>query len=282
MAGLEHLNSDIVEDEFIRIFKPIHLTQEILCSIRVKIKHKFISVCSIKQILLTLITLVYTLISVFFLVEYSEIFNNKDISQHIVTCIQSSTTMIMYIMLMLSNKFMNTKQNSKMYVTMQKIDRILKMNNIEKLYKYQFMLNSLMIIISFSYIFIYLSISTTVYKTKVLISIILSTIPGVVDELECLNFFSVLYFLVVRVKVVCKSMNVVNSDKCVGKSNWFHFVEEHDVCVKVDGRKLTKATEEIVKAYTMLRKNYSFYVSILSITPLIVEANKVRRGHFHE
>ncbi|GBP79132.1 hypothetical protein EVAR_100094_1 [Eumeta japonica] len=64
MASLENFNSDILDDDFVKIFKPLHCVQALLGTVRVRIQHKYISSTSISQriysAMLAVVTLLYT------------------------------------------------------------------------------------------------------------------------------------------------------------------------------------------------------------------------------
>lgn len=154
---MEDLSSDILEKDFIKIFRPVHILQSWLGFQRVRIKHRYATAPSVYyQFYSSAIWLL-------------NILATADFVFHCETNLQALTSVIFLkygflINVLINavsawrNNFHNGNLNSQLYVKLQKIDRILKIKgpatSNQKMYTYSLTITVVFVILWFSSILI--------------------------------------------------------------------------------------------------------------------------------
>lgn len=267
MVELECYNVDILEDDFIKIFKPIHLSQIVVGTIRMNLKDKFVSECTKIQKAYSMILIIFvTSVSI-----YQLIFDNSEYKiarrqkYFYLESVYIAFTTLMYVIVVINNKYFNCTKNAKLYVSLQKINRILKLRIKEQSNRSNYKFNKFgCIILIMTYILISLN-SLFSLNLFMYLWFIAQIIVGAGGDLEMLNLYSILNYLNVRIKCINDMVNDLNSErnKCACRKCSIHYVQSNNDYIQIDTYLLVKAFKEIIKTYCILKQNYRFYVSIL-------------------
>ncbi|XP_063530689.1 uncharacterized protein LOC134741727 [Cydia strobilella] len=143
---MEKLSSDILEDDFIKIFEPIHGIQYLAGFHRVKIEHKYVTAPSLYyQIYSSIVWAVIIIAVVYFElnceIELEGISNvyTFQISQFIIVMINA--------VIAFRNNFCDGSLNSQIYVKLQKIDRVVKMHDAANYNRKMYLVSALLAIV---------------------------------------------------------------------------------------------------------------------------------------
>lgn len=266
MADLECYNTHILEEDFIKLFKPIHIGQALVGTIRMKIKYRFVSKCSQMQkaysLLLIPLTTFFCIQEVITSMNIKENQGNRKIYMENGLLIVSTVT---YAITVINNKYFNCTKNAELYLSMQKIDRILKLTINGQFNRRNYRSNvagCIFIWITYIIPLIY-TIFTSNLNLYILIAFMTQVISGAGLELEMMNMISILYYLVLRLKSINKIISHINSDECVCETKLLHIVKQNNDNLQIDVRALVKAFKEIIETYSLFKNNFKFSVSVI-------------------
>ncbi|XP_063380288.1 uncharacterized protein LOC134666913 [Cydia fagiglandana] len=134
---MEKLSSDILEDDFIKIFEPIHWVQYLAGFHRVKIEHKYVTAPSLYYQIYSSVLWALNIIAAVYFELYCEI-KLEGISNEYTLRICEFIFVMSNAIIAFRNNFCDGTLNSQIYVKLQKIDRVVKMpaavNSNRKMY----------------------------------------------------------------------------------------------------------------------------------------------------
>ncbi|XP_045487786.1 uncharacterized protein LOC110993867 [Pieris rapae] len=133
MAKPEYLSKDILDEEYMKSFEPFHHLQMALGSCRINIQNRFVSSPTAAQKIFSICCVLITLL--LYIYSMNTYFNRYyDFEGIYVTSIIS---VVMYYLTFFFNiihlRFMNCKSNTRFYIQLQEIDRLMNVNKNEKL-----------------------------------------------------------------------------------------------------------------------------------------------------
>ncbi|XP_045506385.1 uncharacterized protein LOC123702666 [Colias croceus] len=141
MVTPEYLSKDILEKNYVRSFSPFHQVEMFLGICRINIRDKFVTPPTTAQKMYTLITVISALpITIYVVITfYGKFYFHKDIYYLTV-----ATTFIYYIVFSLNSihlRFINNDSNTKFYVQLQEIDRLMKIDRHNLMYSLMYVHN---------------------------------------------------------------------------------------------------------------------------------------------
>lgn len=141
MINLEKLSNDLIANEFFKMFKPMYLVMSFLGSTRFQLKDMFISGTSLVQKLYTIIITSITAYAIYQVIYLNSLILNLSVVMLTIQCV---FTYIMYPSIIIKNVFFDCTENALIYVTLQNIDKILKLNKNTNNYKTMFVQNCIL------------------------------------------------------------------------------------------------------------------------------------------
>ncbi|XP_063636081.1 uncharacterized protein LOC134806684 [Cydia splendana] len=143
---MEKLSSDILEDEFIKIFEPIHGVQYLAGFHRVKIEHKYVTAPSIYYQIYSSVVWALNIIAVVYFELYCEI-KLEGISKVYTLQICEFIFVMSNAVIAFRNNFCDGTLNSQIYVKLQKIDRVVKMPAAVNCNRKMYLLSALLAVV---------------------------------------------------------------------------------------------------------------------------------------
>lgn len=138
---LEQLTEDILDDEFVNIFKPIHKVQLIFGCLYVQIKHGFITAPSKSIEVYSIIVWSVNLFMHYFHNDYCNYYTTPAIWTELHHKLAYHVLFFLELLMVIYERFViNQKRNLEMYVRLQKIDRYLDVEDRKR--ENRFMLRS--------------------------------------------------------------------------------------------------------------------------------------------
>ncbi|KAJ0179446.1 hypothetical protein K1T71_005158 [Dendrolimus kikuchii] len=208
--NIENLTVDILDDDFVNIFKPILFVQRVMGTLRINIKHGFVTNTS----------LLYKIYS--FLIWIVNTFAIIDYTQH---CAKQFDVMIPFSPVRMGtllyfaasaivawrNNIWSKERNCQLYVKLQKLERALRMKNAKTL-------NKKLALISFTINLLYiilLIIFIIIVNLLLLEKICLSTLLTLLSVLGCFyeNCLSLIIMQFINVRVRYFN-DVLRKEKC--------------------------------------------------------------------
>lgn len=130
--NIEQLSEDMLNDDFVQLFYPIHSVQRILGRLRVNMKYKFVTApSSIYQCYSCLLCLLSILCTIDTVLHCSAIFAPK--ATDFLLKVLIATNEITNVIIAWQNNFQNGHLNSKLYVQLHYIDREIHMHESEQI-----------------------------------------------------------------------------------------------------------------------------------------------------
>lgn len=195
MNSSEYLSQDILDDNFVKAFLPFFRFQWLLGSCRVDARDRFVTAPTIYQkiftILVTIITIVLTIVAIHTLSVYF----SKHKFLNFLTTGALLVNEVVYICNIIHVRFLNNDSNGRLYIKMQEIDRLMKIQNNEVLnvlYQRSNYVSITILLIVFCTIF---SLASTAGSLLFIgtVGITLNMLTLVLEISFCSNFF--MYFL---------------------------------------------------------------------------------------
>lgn len=250
MNDLEKFGYHLIDNEFIKIFQPIIITQTVLGSARIRVKYKYISGKTTLQKLYSVVLLLVSLLVYNFSVLFDFEFRYQAFSSTLdfIVLIQYLYISLDLSIRIITNTFMYNIQNAELFVLLQNVDRYMKINYLDGKYKNMYNNNLIRVILV---LVIYIITSIWYYRWLdwgALFLIVFAT-----EELELLSFSSIVDFLHLRLKHVNDLIDKYN------KVKWHTFIR--DDLEKCSYRDLLKGFHNIAVIYYLVQKLYSIFVS---------------------
>lgn len=250
MNILENLRYHLIDDEFFKIFQHIIKVQTIMGNARISVNNKYISTTTILQKIYSMSLLFVTLLVYDYKLCFGVYFQYKTpsstldfliLGQHIVISIN-------FIIRSISNSFMYSYKNVKLYVTMQKLDRNMKINILDGKYEEMYKKNLASIILVLSIYSLSLIWYCDLFGWVALVFIVF-----VIEEIELLSFLSIVRFLHFRLKYVNDLIDIKT------KVKWQKYIRENrENCSYYD---IWNGFHNLAVAYYLLQKLYGIFVS---------------------
>lgn len=276
MCPLENLTQDILEENLVKCFSPFHVAQIIFGTNRIVIKDRFITNTSAWQRLYTMLCLIMIGISAsYFIAFYKHFFSDNFVLCFIFTRVIDLQYLI-YFGNLVQVKFFRPKDNIKIYLLLQKIDRILHLDGYDFLNKRHFILN---LIVTVS-IIVCNSICFWLYNFSLVDEPIHTTIlfsfAIVAVYIEILAMLSLIYYLAIRLHFLNHIINthLNNSKNLISTKNniWnllFPFTERFEElasskyfsCKTSTFKIIRSSFKYILEAFRVISNIYSFQVS---------------------
>ncbi|XP_045492434.1 uncharacterized protein LOC123691892 [Colias croceus] len=221
----EYLSSDILEENFIKSFSPFHVVQTILGSSRVDIRDRFVSPLSRRHKIIAAFSLIITLLLYIYIIHnyaYNK-FNKYPAICFITTC-STSAYYFIFLCNIINVRFVNADANQKFYLLLQEIDRIMKIDQNDKIYQLLF-LNNLGTIIS-STVFLAALFFIAIYENFILIlgfsGMLYSMLCCIIEWLCCADLL-VYFFLRLRFINAIIINHIEGNTKLKKSKNTFNF-----------------------------------------------------------
>ncbi|XP_068628068.1 uncharacterized protein [Battus philenor] len=255
--SLDKLSEDILDEDFVNIFRPMHFIQYIIGALQVKIQYGYITTSSYGYNVFSIFIWLTNILSMFVFVAHCESSANSMLTDFYLKLSHVLNGLILLIISIRSSNKGNL--NSEIYVKLQKIDRDLNMKNIMKINKK-------------AYIF-----STTFVSVTVLLGVIWSIIlnlyivedfcpvafivqlPVLGTYMDMSLIFFKLYFIVIR----CNHINTVLKETLRKRSSGFEndkgplfvSIENNDVdnklwsCLIITMEDIITVLEDLINIY---------------------------------
>lgn len=128
--NIEQLWEDMLNDDFVQLFYPIHFVQRILGRLRVNMKYKFVTapstICQYYSCLLCFLSILSTIVTV---LDCRTIYAHN--ATNFLLKMLIATNEIMNVIIAWQNSFQNCHLNSQLYVKLHNIDREIHMHGSE-------------------------------------------------------------------------------------------------------------------------------------------------------
>lgn len=261
---LEKLNEDLIEDHFFVMFKPMYFITKVLGSARFQFKDKFILCTSTTQKIWAIVVSILTSFSLYHLFIGNPFYPSLiDPILLGLGILHSVLTLITYISVIVSNVFLYTSESSVLYVTLQNIDKILKLNERDGRYLYTYRKN----IVQLIFWCLYQALTFCSYYWYVVDGPVVDMVMTVIFyfsllvlDTENICFSCIIELLQIRLRYINKILNehlVTHDQKLQEYSAPDTFPEKSDI--------ILKAYRNITVAYTLMNKLYCVYVSTIYI-----------------
>lgn len=142
LSILQYMSQYNLDENFITVFAPFRILQMMLGSCRINVRDNFITGPTILQ---KIYSSVYITVTMFSSVSISQIYfaDNSITDTTIKTLFLSGLvgTCLMNLLNVVHTRFLNNKENAKLLVQMQIIDRVMKINSFNIIYNSQYKVN---------------------------------------------------------------------------------------------------------------------------------------------
>lgn len=136
--SFESLSRDILNENLIRLFSPFYFVQKILGSCRVDVRDRFVTPPTVMQKCYSLVLVVLSMYSTFNLLH--NFFVKKLVTDRSMITVYMIGVFALFVVCLLNVihvRFVNNAENVKLLLTMQQIDRVMKIDNFEGIYGIQ-------------------------------------------------------------------------------------------------------------------------------------------------
>lgn len=131
----EFLSNDILDDNFVKVFKPFRLAQILLGSCRVHVHNRFVTAPTILQKCYTIFCVAGTITSIIQLLQnYYQRFSATDKKIAELYLIVMSGIILVFSMNIINARFFNNEGNVMLINKMQEIDRLMKINKSKSIH----------------------------------------------------------------------------------------------------------------------------------------------------
>nr|WCC58027.1 gustatory receptor 42 [Papilio xuthus] len=196
--SVDNLSMDYLDDDFVQIFKPIHLMQYLLGTLQVKIKYGFVTTTTYGYDIFSIFVWLIHIMSLFIFIFYCESSTDSILTDFYLKMGHILNGII--IAMVTIKNFCNGNSSSQLYVKLQKIDTDLGIKNSIKLNKRMSVLSTV-----FVGIFVICSVlwSIVLYlyvmNNKVSCSIVfIVELPILGNYMDIILIFFHMYFIVIR------------------------------------------------------------------------------------
>lgn len=261
--NFDNISADILDDDFVKIFRPIHLTQYVLGMLPVKIQYGFATKTSYGYEVFCLFVWLIHIVSLFIFVLYCESTKDSVLTDSYLKLAHDIRGLI--IAAILFRNFCKGSANCKIYVSMQKIERDLNMKDARRRNKHISLLTRISVtatvVVSTSW-----AVALNFYMVKDLCPVaLILQIPVLGNYIDMILIFFILYFIVVRVDYI----NSILKEKLrvcscgTGKTNETLFIRNDcSITDKTFWNRLVVGLQDIINAMEELHDIHQFTVSI--------------------
>lgn len=246
----EELNKSILDDDFIKIFKPLIYVQTILGSVRVNIRHKFVSPPLWSQTVYSVLLLTFSLYSHYYM-TYCYFLEDMNIRTEILNTLQACIGVLLGILVMIVNNFVNRDSNTELFLMLQEIDRELKVigkgRHNRKINVFVILGTTIIIINHLSLVVVWVPFMHSILPTMLLP---VSALSFFIEDFETLLFITVLLYMNERVIYIKKLIDFNTAIR------WQQLRLETQVY-----QRIWQAFNGIVKAIRLTEKLFGIFVS---------------------
>ncbi|XP_063530754.1 uncharacterized protein LOC134741789 [Cydia strobilella] len=192
----EYLSSDILEEDYVKIFKPYRLIQEVLGSCRVDIKYRFVTAPSFFKKCYTIVGLVSSALGTFCLMK--NYWKRRYIDRVMIglNTFGVSGLIAIFLISIFHARFCNNKGNVQLHVKMQETNNLMKLHN-NKVNNLQYKINSLKVlalVIAFVLFmilsFVITEVDYTFYEIIMPSCALICFVVELISTASCIEFFS--------------------------------------------------------------------------------------------
>nr|WCC57853.1 gustatory receptor 42 [Papilio machaon] len=196
--SVDKLSMDILDDDFVQIFKPIHMMQYLLGTMQVKIKYGFVTTTSYGYDVFCIVVWLIHIMSLFTFIVYCESSTDSILTDFYLKLGHTLNGLI--IATVTIKNFCNGNSSSQLYVKLQKIDRELCIKNLIKLNKRTSVISTV-----FVGMFVICSVLWSillyfyVMNSKVSCAVVfIVELPILSNYMDIILIFFQMYFIVIR------------------------------------------------------------------------------------
>lgn len=199
----EFLSNDILEENYIRSFAPLHWFQMILGSCRIDARDRFVTIPTLSQkaysiVLSVIILILYITVGI---ITHSHVHYYRGI--WFLTIFSLVLHYIVYICNIIHTRFMNNEDNIRFYIKIQDLDKIMKIEKNKYFHDYLFDINKYSVIVLCIYtVIIYLSDIIHNNSMHASIAVLGLFCTQCSSTLECLYFSNLIVYLCVRLRFI--------------------------------------------------------------------------------
>ncbi|XP_028160024.1 uncharacterized protein LOC114352578 isoform X2 [Ostrinia furnacalis] len=194
---VDALSADILDENFLKVFEPLHFVQTILGFHRVKIAYRFVTESSINYKFYSCILWTIHSISLITNLNCSSILGSAKID--VLLRLSLAINGIFNTFIAWQNNFCSEELNSKLYVKLQKIDRELKMSNAVLFNKRLTVLSYLVTFAGTLACFTWTITCSIVVAQQICYSTLLIMTMSIANCYEIFLLWIILLFLIIRV-----------------------------------------------------------------------------------
>ncbi|XP_063823310.1 uncharacterized protein LOC135073173 [Ostrinia nubilalis] len=194
---VDALSADILDENFLKVFEPLHFVQTILGFHRVKIAYRFVTESSINYKFYSCILWTIHSISLIVNLNCSSILGSAKID--VLLRLSLAINGVFNTFIAWQNNFCNEELNSKLYVKLQKIDRELKMSNAVLFNKRLTVLSYLVTFAGTLACFTWTITCSIVVAQQICYSTLLIMAMSIANCYEIFLLWIILLFLIIRV-----------------------------------------------------------------------------------
>lgn len=202
VSTCEYLSQDILEEDFMKSFAPLHFMQKLLCTCRVNAKYRFVTEPTRYQRIFSCLCIILTSIWEYF---YSKIylirinFKDSNISLFLTTC--GILQYVVYVFNIILTRYTNSKKNVKIYIKIQYIDRLMKIHQIDTLYKILYNRNLFVVFLNIAMATLMITIALLTLNFETAISRVVVFISTTSFHLEMYLFYNLMNLVTIRLKL---------------------------------------------------------------------------------
>lgn len=261
-VGINKLSMDMLDDDFVQIFKPIHKMQYILGTLQVEIKYGFATTTSYGYDVFSIFVWLIHIMSMFVFIVYCESSTDSILTDFYLKLGHILNGLI--IAMVTIKNFYNGNSSSQLYVKLQKIDRDLGMKNSIKLNKRVSILSKVFVGMFFICSVIW-SIVLYLYVMNMKVScavVFIVELPILGNYMDMILIFFQMYFIVIRFECVVTILKEkINKHVSMSKKIETFFVT-NEVCTDEKmWNRLTMTLRDFINALDDLVNVHQFTVS---------------------
>nr|WCC57912.1 gustatory receptor 42 [Papilio memnon] len=274
-VSVDNLIMDILDDDFVQIFKPIHIMQYLLGTLQVKIKYGFVTTTSYGYDVFSIFVWLIHIISMFVFIVYCESSTDSILTDFYLKLGHILNGLI--IAMVTIKNFYNGNSSSQLYVKLQKIDRDLGMKNSIKLNKRVSVLSKVFVGMFFicSVVCVVWSIVLYLYVMNMKVScavVFIVELPILGNYMDMILIFFQMYFIVLRFECVVTILKEkINTHVCVAKKIETFFVSKELCTDEKMWSRLTLSLRDFINALDDLINVHQFTIFGLTCEFIILD-----------
>ncbi|XP_075972492.1 uncharacterized protein LOC142974211 [Anticarsia gemmatalis] len=211
--NIEYLSKDILDEEFIKSFRPMYRFQLLIASCRVNVKHWFVTSPSFFQRCHTILSIIGILgLDYLTIMKYSLIMLDNSTIYNLSTCVTALQTLTFFCNV-IHVRFVNGDENAEFFVKLQQIDRCMKLDRNKALAAMTYRGNVFSITWVMAIFSCLLAASSIKHNISflALLGIVYTQVNFVIEIVSCSNIFTHFY---IRTRFINSILfNYINNTK---------------------------------------------------------------------